>query len=102
MPRARKSDPYTSHLAAEEVMNYTQVQIFILELFNNAVDGFTDEELVGAYNRTFGIQCPASDASLRSRRAELRDRNQLRDSGHTRMTRLGHKSIVWVTYERLI
>ena len=101
MPAARKSDPYTSHLAAEAVMEYTQLQYLIMSLFEASDTGYTDEELIVAYNRAYGIFKPASDASIRSRRAELRDRGNVSDSGQTRLTRLGHKSIVWVEAGRL-
>lgn len=95
-PHARASDPYTSHLAAAAVMEYTQLQILIMGLFDASDNGYTDEELVKAYGRAYGNLKPASDSSIRSRRAELRDRGDLHDSGKTRLTRLGHKSIVWI------
>ena len=101
MPAARKTDPYTSHLAADQVMEYTALQIRLMQIFEMGVKGYTDEELIRAYSMTFGISFPASDSSIRSRRAELRDRGNVSDSGQTRLTRLGHKSVVWVEAGRL-
>ena len=101
MPAARKMDPFTSHEAAASIMNYTRVQMLIMGLFDSCDGGYTDEELIRAYNNAYGQYLPASDSSIRSRRAELRDRNDVRDSGHTRLTRLGHKSVVWMSAGRM-
>jgi hypothetical protein len=93
---ARKSDPYTSHLAAAAVvMDTTTLQIRILSVFEYAMNGLTDEELVKNYQRMWGVSFPATDSSIRSRRSELVNKGNVIDTGKTRLTKAGNKSIVW-------
>ena len=101
MARARDTDPFTSHLAASTIMDATTLQIRIIQCFN-ASQGMTDEELITTYNRMWGNSFPATESSIRSRRAELRDRGAIVDTGRTRLNKNGNKSIVWDVEGRLL
>jgi hypothetical protein len=94
-PRARKSDPITSHLAADSNGNRAQVQQAVLSLFSNKSFGLTDEEMTRLY---FGsVNCPATHTdSPRKRRSELAGRGVLRDAGIKRPTVSGRQSVAWV------
>lgn len=98
---ARKSDPITSHLAADSIGDTTELQKRILVLLQISHIGLNDEQLIKCYKSAYGITFPASDSSIRSRRSELVIKGYLRDSGYTRPTATGHKSIVWVDAGRL-
>ena len=98
---ARKSDPITSHLAADAVGDTTPLQRRILTLFEVSHIGLNDEQLIVMYKSAFGHVWPATESSLRSRRNDLVVKGHLRDSGQTRPTATGHKSIVWVDAGRL-
>ena len=92
---ARNSDPLTSHKAADSVDGVTELQDRILQLFELANNGFTDEELVRRYIRDFGSFYPASESSIRSRRSELVQRGFLRATEARRLTKMGRESTVW-------
>ena len=92
---ARRSDPSTSHLAAVAVGNTTQLQRHILILFEFAHDGLNDEQLIAMYDNAYSLAFPAAESSIRSRRSELGVKGYLVDSGKTRPTKSGNKSIVW-------
>ena len=98
---ARNTDPQTSHDAAESVKNLSETQSRILNLFELPNNGYTDEELISSYFKHYGYWFPASDASIRSRRAELVKRGELRDSGQKRLTKLGRGTTVWTTWRLL-
>lgn len=97
---ARKSDPKTSHAAAARVRGLTTTQYFIMEIFEMN-EGLTDDELIAAYNHSYRLVHPASDASIRSRRAELVYALQLRDTGVRRPSKYGEPATVWDIYGRL-
>lgn len=71
LPRARNTDPQTSHDAAESVNQPTLVQTCILMLLRSTP--MCDEKLVQQYRVWEKIDGfpHASDQSIRSRRAEL-------------------------------
>jgi len=96
---ARNSDPITSHKAADSVNNITDLQNRILQLFESAKNGYTDEELVRQYAKDFGSYFPSSDSSIRSRRHELEVKGFLRDSGQKRLTKMGRESVVWANWQ---
>ena len=98
---ARSFDPKTSHDAAESVSNLTGVQDRILALYYYRANGYTDEELIEDYNRAHRHLFPATESSLRSRRAELVVKGQLMDTGVKRLTRAGRKTTVWQIMGRL-
>ena len=99
--RARHTDPFTSHLAASTIMDATTLQIRIVQCFD-ASTGMTDEELIATYSRMWGNSFPATESSIRSRRAELRDRGAVVDTGRTRPNSNGNKSIIWDIEGRLL
>ena len=98
---ARKSDPFTSHLAADSISDTSALQRRILVLFEVSHIGLNDEQLIAMYKSAYGHVSPATDSSLRSRRNDLVVKGHLRDSGQTRPTATGHKSIVWIDAARL-
>lgn len=95
MPHARKTDPQTSHEAAESVKNVTPTQILILSLLEIPQ---TDEELVANYNalrKAYPEIVPRASASgIRSRRAELFQMERVVPVGYS-MTESGRRAIVW-------
>lgn len=97
---ARRSHPKTSHDAAAQVRGLTTTQYFIMELFANG-EGLTDDDLIEAYNHSYRLVHPASDASIRSRRSELVNALQLKDAGFTRLSKNGCASTVWDLFGRL-
>ena len=98
-PRARTSDPKTSHEAAKSVASLNKKQRFILNLIREAPG--TDEELWEHISKyTFA---KISESGARTRRAEItikeddpttKDR-PVKDSGQRRKTRSGRNAIVW-------
>jgi hypothetical protein len=98
IPRARRSDPRTSHDAAEsfsrEAVRVTQQKI--LELL---ADGpMSDTEIADRYaqHHTWPRQSPSG---LRTRRAELVHDGRVRDTGDRVVLPSGRKSIVWALTE---
>lgn len=94
---ARKSDPITSHEAAESVDEFraTETQQAILKLL---VRPMTDQDLVFEYQRLFfaGKAPRASESGVRSRRAELFQRELVVPVGFE-VLESGRKAIVWAT-----
>lgn len=91
MPKARNTDPVTSHQAAESVKNISHTQEFILRALKRRRN---DEQLIEAY-RAFKSAPRASDSGIRSRRAELVRAGLVRDSGERMRMASGRCSIVW-------
>lgn len=100
--RARRTDPRTSHDAANSVKDLTGVQERILKLFELPHSGYTDEELVLAYQKSYGSFFAATDASIRSRRSELVHRQYLVDSGQRRLTKANRGTTVWNLFGRMM
>lgn len=97
MPFARRTDPTTSHEAAESVQNLTETQKFILKAL---VRPRTDVELVEAY-RAFKLAPRASESGIRSRRAELVQAGVVVDSGDRTKLPSGRMATVWRLAEGL-
>jgi hypothetical protein len=92
-PRARRSDPDTSHAAAESIEDsITLVQQRVLEIHRDAPDGLTDEELLDIYQFRFG---ETAESSPRKRRHDLTAKGLIQDSGGRRKLKTGRKGIVW-------
>lgn len=88
-PRARSTDPSTSHAAARSVLAHPgREAVFACLLVHGPL---TDEELYEHQEVRF--YCSPSGA--RTRRAELVDAGVVRDSRYRRKTKSGRKSIVW-------
>jgi hypothetical protein len=88
---ARRTDPETSHQAAEAITPQTgsirlQVEAFAI---SKGERGFIDEELSKAFE--------ASDvSSYRTRRAELTEVGTICDSGRTKANEGGRQCVIWV------
>lgn len=98
IPRARVTDPLTSHQAAESVAGVSTRQGRIYEIIANSGSlwtkgGLTDEQIYAEYTERFGY---ISQSGCRTRRKELCDVGQIANSGLTRTTASGRKTIVWV------
>lgn len=91
MPRARKTDPKTSHDAAESVNEVTRTQEYVLKALRRPRN---DAQLIEAY-RSYKTAPRASESGIRSRRAELVDRGLVVDSGQRVKMDSGRWSIVW-------
>lgn len=91
MPRARNTDPKTSHTAAESVTNLTQTQATILRVLQRPR---TDTQLIEAYRKLKRAPL-ASESGIRSRRAELVEKGLVVDSGNRGLTPFNRRSIVW-------
>lgn len=90
-PRARVSDPVTSHLAARSVSNTMLVQEQIVGLYRR-FGPMTDEELCAMFDAG---PVWASPSSIRSRRAELVAVGVVVNTGRRRRTSSGRQAIVW-------
>jgi len=97
LPRARNTDPATSHVAAgKAARGLTAKQRHVLSVFRERRGGLTLEELVAAYGelrqeqlaRGFGPQLPDLTASsIRTRAAELRELGHLAKVSHRKSAR---------------
>ena len=90
-PRARTTDPETSHEAAESVRNVTTTHEYVLRALRRPR---TDRELLEAY-RQFKRAPRASESGIRSRRAELVRAGLVRDSKRRVRLESGRRAIVW-------
>ena len=91
-PRARLSDPATSHAAAASVANLRHTHRVIHTLLS--LDGpMTDEQLMLLWNDRIADRI--SPSGLRTRRAELVDMGYVRDSGERRPLESGRMAIAW-------
>jgi len=91
MPRARNTDPQTSHDAAESVKNVTATQAAVLKILNRPR---TDPQLIEAYRKLKKVPL-ASESGIRSRRAELVDKGLVEDTGKRATTSFGRQATVW-------
>jgi len=91
MAKARRTDPATSHEAAESVKEVTETQEFILKALRKPRN---DSQLIEAY-RAYKTAPRASESGIRSRRAELVDSGRVTDSGDRVKMPSGRWSIVW-------
>jgi hypothetical protein len=88
MPAARKTDPRTSHEAAESVIEVSDTQYKIWSLLRK---NLTDEELVVAFR---GRGWSGTDSGIRSRRKDLVDLGVVVVKNYA-TTRAGRRCIVW-------
>jgi hypothetical protein len=83
MPAARTTDPATSHAAARAVSSTSLVQSRIVDIIRDASlfgSGITDEGIIATYGRLARVNAWTlpSPSSIRSRRKELADRDEIR------------------------
>ena len=95
MPRARRSDPQTSHAAAASVNNITKTQRVIFYLLLSKPS--TDVDGLRVYRIAEGkkIAPMVSESGYRSRRAELVKLGLAKDSGDRVKLPSGRSAIVW-------
>ena len=91
MPKARRTDPQTSHDAAESVERVTDTQLYILQALRRPR---TDIQLIEAY-RAIGKAPQASESGIRTRRAELVRKGLVVDAGIKQVLPSGRMAIVW-------
>jgi hypothetical protein len=94
-PGARKTDPETSHEAADSVYRPSQTAIAVFfALYGHEL---TDEQLFHKFEGHAHEELHpfASPQSVRSRRAELMDAGIIEWSGEYGLTRFGRKCRVW-------
>ena len=92
-PRARATDPETSHAAAASVRSIKESHTTILNLFKSC-GPMTHDELIRLY-RNSRAQPEQSDSGIRTRCHELVVNGKLRDTGARETLPTGRKSIVW-------
>lgn len=88
-PRARTTDPETSHEAAASVRNRTATQDEILRVLSEEGPS-TDERIAGWYESP-----PASPSGIRTRRAELVAQGKVVNTGKRAHVATGRMAIVW-------
>lgn len=91
-PRARVTDPATSHAAAASVTNVTDTQHRILAAYRQH-GPMTDEELCQRLAAETGR--PVSVSGIRTRRAELVEMGKVHDTDTGKPTTTGRMAIVW-------
>ena len=88
MAFARKTDPRTSHEAADSVIEVTDTQYKIWSLLRKPM---SDEALVSAFRARGWL---GSDSGIRSRRKDLVDLGVVVAKSYA-TTKAGRKTIVW-------
>lgn len=89
--KARKTDPFTSHEAADRVKDITLVQHYVLKALRRPRN---DSEMIEAYKAIKGAP-NHSESGLRSRRAELVKEGKVENTGKVVVMPSGRRSIVW-------
>lgn len=95
MAEARQNDPETSHEAAGRITpeDATKVQRAVLAILQEH-PAITDKRLIHYYHlEGYWGAFPATDQSIRSRRAELRDAGLVRHVGYSQVA--GHRERRW-------
>lgn len=88
MAVARKTDPHTSHEAADSVVEVTDTQWKIWSLLRKPM---SDEALVSAFRARGWL---GTDSGIRSRRKDLVNMGVIVAKSYA-VTRAGRKTIVW-------
>lgn len=93
MPKARVTDPITSHEAADSVTGLTATKRAILGLLKHPA---TDEELVNRYQSLsrVGLAPMASPSGIRSRRHELHTAGFVTALAYSKSL-TGRRAILW-------
>lgn len=92
-PKARRTDPDTSHAAASSVHDLRQRQAAVLFALR-AIGPSTDEKLVARYDRIFPA-IPQSPSGLRTRRHELVTAGLVEWAGTKQPLASGRMARVW-------
>jgi hypothetical protein len=98
IPKARTSDPDTSHLAAASITEHqvTAVQQSIIDVLHH-YGAATDEQIAERHTqlRVAAGWSRVSPSGLRSRRAELVAAGIVIDTGRRGITSAGRATIIW-------
>lgn len=89
--RARKTDPWTSHYAAQGV-DVTRGQAIVLTAFSRGAG--TDDQIIERIAH-YWPEVQITPQSVRSRRAELVRKGLIEDSGEVGLSHFGGRSKVW-------
>jgi hypothetical protein len=89
--KARKTDPQTSHDAADSVNNITETKRHILKMLRTPK---CDDQLIGMWKASKGSP-EASESGIRSRRAELVREGRVVDTGKRIQLASGRFAIIW-------
>lgn len=92
MPHARRTDPETSHEAAESVTNITPLK---QEILQRLMTPMTDADLYELL--TISSRLIVTESGVRSRRSELVQAGLVRDTGARQKLKTGRNAIVWET-----
>jgi len=95
MPKARRTDPDTSHQAAASISNITETQRAIYYLLLAKPTSDVDGLRVYRLAETHAIAPRVSESGYRSRRAELVSLGLAKDSGNRVKLPSGRFAIVW-------
>lgn len=103
--RARLTDPETSHAAAASVGDLRRTQYAVLKMLRKRpTTGFTDEELVDAYQHVmldhFTAYPLQSASGIRTRRSELVRLGLVEYASFTRPMSTGRQARVWCVTEK--
>lgn len=91
MAKARKTDPATSHEAADRVKDISLVQHYVLKAL---LRPRSDSEMIEAYRKM--AKSPShSESGLRTRRNELVKQGKVINTGQFTYTDSGRRTIVW-------
>jgi hypothetical protein len=94
IPRARVTDPLTSHQAAASVGNLPDTQFHVYCIVTCAAEPISDQDIYSQYRADIGY---ISASGCRTRRKELCDVGLIRDSGLRAVTESGRATIRWTT-----
>lgn len=88
-PRARSSDPWTSHAAAAQVPSFAERQhAQIMAVLEQHADGLTASEIAARVGVLDRVQ-------VGRRMSELRDQHRVTESGETRKNQNNRHELVW-------
>lgn len=93
-PRTRKSDPVTSHAAADSNKNPTQSRALVLAVLTEK-GPLADHELVE--HLSYAYMTPQR---IRTARHELVERGDVENAGYTRKTATNRNAVVWQIVRR--
>lgn len=101
--RARHTDPSTSKAAASTVTQLSKLHTYVLALFHHFGD-LTDHEMIHHYQlmAVTGDYPPATEQSLRSRRAELVTLGEVTATDAVAFTPHGRRATVWAATRTVI
>ena len=95
MPRARTTDPQTSHSASASVRQSTvrRLRLLIIQILEDNNKPMSDEEIYGYID--WLTYEPVSPSSFRTRRSELVDRGVVRAADRKGVTAAGRACTRW-------